>query len=63
MQKIKLWGIFLFDKIKEDQKRSSGSMAGMIANEYKIYLHKSEDKRPIGRHRHRCETNIKTFLK
>ena len=34
----------------------------MVANEYKIYFRKSEDKRPTGRHMHRCEHNIKKFF-
>jgi hypothetical protein len=35
---------------------------GYMRNAYKIFVGKSERKRPIGRHRRKCEDNIRLDL-
>jgi len=36
---------------------------GEIINTYKILVGKPEEKRPLGRHRHRWEDNIRMYVR
>jgi hypothetical protein len=36
---------------------------GMMTNVYRILVGKHEGKRPLGRPKHRCEANIRVYLR
>jgi hypothetical protein len=57
---LSLWTTYYWDdQIKEDEMGKACSTHGEMRHSYKIFVEKSEQKRPIGKVRHRWENNIK----
>jgi hypothetical protein len=48
---------------EEDERGRACSMKGAKGNAYRILVGKSEEKRPLGKSRHRWEDNIKINIK
>ena len=54
--------IFSGDKIEKNEIGGAYSMYGERSGVYRIVVGKPEGKRPLGRHRRRCEDAIKKDL-
>jgi hypothetical protein len=54
---------FLSSAVKEDELGRACSSMGEKRNEYRIFVGKSEGKRPLGRPRRRWVNNIKVDLR
>jgi hypothetical protein len=49
-------------KIEKNENGGACSSDGGVEREYRVLVGKPEGKRPLGRHRHRWENNIKMVL-